>query len=114
MRRWPIATALTLLAGAALAQADAVTVIGDRSFLTECSHLGEVRGSSLVGILIENQGWENTVEEMKEKALALGGTHLLLHGVERGVLGSRGNGDVYNCPLQPEAPAPAQRRRRRG
>jgi hypothetical protein len=95
-----------------LARADTVQVIGDRSFLAGCARVGEVEGSSLMGIIIENEGWANAVEEMKEKALALGATHLLLHRVERGFTGSRGSGDAYNCPLQPEEPGGKPRRRR--
>lgn len=110
-----VATALVfaLVPAGASAQAELVQVVGERSALAGCALLGEVRGSSLVGILIENQGWERAVDEMRETALALGATHLLLHGVERTATGSQGRGDAYGCPLGPvERPAPRGRRGR--
>jgi hypothetical protein len=108
-----ISTAVLIAAaGTAVAEIDAVRVIGERSFLTECVRLGDVQGSSLMGLIVETEGWRNAVEEMKEKALALGATHLLLQRVEGGITGSRGYGEAYGCPAESEAPAQRSRRRR--
>lgn len=101
--------AIIASATGAVAQPEALHVVGERSFLTGCISLGEVSGSSFLGILIENQGWENAVEEMKEQALALGATHLLVLNVTRTMTGSQGRGEAYRCPLKPEAPRQRER-----
>ena len=103
---------LVAAAGMALADIDSVRVIGERSFLTECVKLGDVQGSSLMGLIVENEGWRNAVEEMKEKALALGATHVLLQKVEGGITGSRGYGEAYGCPAESDVPPHRGRRRR--
>ena len=112
LRRLMFVAAVVGLPPCALAQSDAVQVVGERSALAGCANLGEVRGLSVMGIIIENYGFENAVDEMKEKSLALGATHLLLHGVERTMTGSRGRGDAYGCPLRSEIPAERPQRRR--
>lgn len=106
------AAPLVAAAPAALAEPAAVQVTGERSFLNGCTRLGDVEGSSLMGIIIENEGWQNAVDEMKERALALGATHLLLVRVDRGITGSRGFGEAYACPPQPDAPPHRGGRRR--
>lgn len=98
---------------AAAATAAEVKVVGERAGVEGCDALGEVRGSSLMGMILDTAGWEAAVDEMKERALALGATHLLLQEVRNGFLGSNGRGEAFACPPDPiPAPAPRTRRRR--
>ena len=108
-----LALVATVGATVALAQTGAVQVVGERSAIAGCEALGEVRGSSLMGMILENAGWQASVDEMKERALELGATHLLLREVKNGLTGSNGWGEAYGCKLPPTPPAPARSRRGR-
>lgn len=106
MVRWMVAALACCAASAAQAQ---VRLVRDSGAVAGCARLTEVTGSSLIGGALGQVGYENMLSEMREKAAAAGGNHLLLIDTQTGMMGARGIGEAYRC--DPEAPA-AQRRKR--
>lgn len=94
---WAAAAMVGVSVAEVTAQADTVQVVSLQVAVAGCDPLGVVRGSSLMGILLENAGYENTLEEMKTRTLELGGTHLLVREIKNGVIGSNGWGEAFIC-----------------
>lgn len=107
MLRWVVASAVCLASSGAMAQ---VRLVRDSGAVAGCANLGEVNGSSLIGGALGQVGYDNAMNEMREKASRAGGTHLLLIDMQSGMMGARGVGEAYRC--EPGAAQPARGVRR--
>ena len=107
MLRWILAGAACLMATGASAQ---VRLVRDSGAVAGCAHLGEINGSSLVGGMLGQVGYDSALNEMREKARNAGGTHLLLIDMQSGMMGARGVGEAYRCdPPPPQGPRSGRR-----
>lgn len=98
----------------AAAQSETVQIVKDRAALAGCDALGEVKGSSFLGRLLSDPASGMVMDEMKEKALAIGATHILLGEVQSGWIGTNAWGQAFACPLEPRTAPPQPQRPRRG
>ena len=110
MRSVIAAVSLSVVATSAQAQ---VRLVRDSGAVAGCASLGEVNGSSLVGGALGQVGYDNAMNEMREKASAVGGTHLLLIDMQSGMMGARGIGEAFRCDPAETRPAKPSRGERR-
>ncbi len=92
-----IAAVLLASADAAIADTGEVVLVGDASEVRGCQRLGEVAASSLLGGVLASQGRKHTITTLKERAKALGATHIQLLSSNTGYAGSNMLGVAYRC-----------------
>lgn len=88
------------MAGAATAKTE-VVVVRDYAAVANCQALGEVSASSSLGGVFQDASYKKVLRQIKERAAALGGTHLQLVDSASGFTGSRMLGTAYKCPTAP-------------
>lgn len=93
MRRWIFAAALGLI-GAAPTD---VIVVRDHAAVASCRPLGEVRGSSKLGGLWADTAYNRSIDQLKSRTQALGGTHVQIIDSASGYAGSRMIGTAFQC-----------------
>lgn len=74
-----------------------IRMVRERGAVTGCARLGEAHGSSLWGGLMADHAYRTTLEELRTKARAAGGTHVLILDTSSGMSGSRAFGEIYRC-----------------
>ncbi len=94
-----------VMAGTAAAKSD-VVVVRDYAAVANCKALGEVRGSSMMGGVLANAAYEKSLRLLKERAAALGGTHVQILDSASGFSGSRMIGTAFRCDAGPSAQLP--------
>ena len=92
-----ITASLTLLA-ATPAFASEVVIVGSPSEVSGCEKVGDVRSSSMLGGLFTGAGYGRALAQLKNRAAALGGTHLQILSSSTGMAGSNLLGLAYRCP----------------
>ena len=90
------------VAGSAAADAN-VIIVRDYGPVANCQALGEVRASSLWGGAVAQVGYDRAIRQLKERAAALGGTHVQIVDSASGQTGSRMLGTAYKCQPQTSA-----------
>jgi len=101
-----------LLGGCAVAPSQAAAQVkeADASMVAGCELIGTVVGSSMIGGIVTT-GATNAMVEVREKAAALGATHIVFVSVDSGSTYSTGRAvaRAYKCPAskvtQRESPA---------
>lgn len=83
-----------------------VLLVGEATEVQGCQRLGEVASSSLLGGLMASQGRTRAIASLKEKAKALGGTHIHLLSSNSGYAGSNMLGVAYRCDARTAAAPP--------
>jgi hypothetical protein len=99
-------TAAAVAATPALAADPEVALVNEASQVTGCERLAEVRGRSNWGGVFASKSYDWALGQMKERAVALGATHVLLLNATNGYTGSNMLGVAYRCA--PAAPASAE------
>lgn len=102
------ATAASVMLSGLQAQAAEpdVLLVGEATEVQGCQRLGEVASTSLLGGLMASQGRTRAIASLKDKAKALGGTHIHLLSSNSGYAGSNMLGVAYRCPTSvPAVPA---------
>lgn len=92
--------AALLLAGCATsptAVATNVTLVKDVNLIVRCQNLGQIHTSSLMGGILQSQGYDNALTDLKNQAASRGATHILLMNISSGYAGSNMLGDAYRC-----------------
>lgn len=93
---------LILAAATVAAPADQVVLVGDASEIQGCERLGEVQASSLLTGMLANQGRKRTLSQIKERAAALGATHVQVLSSNFGYASNNMLGVAYRCtPAKP-------------
>lgn len=97
------------LAVAGSAKSDAkIIIVRDYGPVANCQALGEVKASSLWGGAVAQMGYDRAIRQLKERAAALGGTHVQIVDSSSGQTGSRMLGTAYKCQaLSAPAEAPS-------
>lgn len=99
-------TAAAAAAAPALAASTDVALVNDASQVAGCERLAEVRGRSNWGGVFASKSYDWALGQLKERAVALGATHVLLLNATNGYTGSNMLGVAYRCA--PAAPASAE------
>lgn len=86
----------------AAAAAPDIALVNEASSLTGCERLSEIKGSSSWGGVFAAKSYDWALSKLKERAAALGGTHVLLLNATSGYTGSNMLGVAYRCPVGPE------------
>ena len=93
------------MAGNAAADAN-VIIVRDYGPVANCQALGEVKASSMWGGAVAQLGYDRAIRQLKERAAALGGTHVQIVDSASGQTGSRMIGTAFKCQA-PSAAAEA-------
>lgn len=75
-----------------------IVVVRDSAAVVGCRALGEVQGSSMLGGMMAQAAYNRALKQIKERAAALGATHLQLIDSASGFAGARMLGSAYACP----------------
>lgn len=90
--------ACTISASQALAEDVNISLVNEASQVAGCERLAEVRGRSNWGGVFASKSYDWALGQMKERAVALGATHVLLLNATNGYTGSNMLGVAYRCP----------------
>lgn len=102
MKTTAVLIAAVALAGCATARpgAERIVISGNAEMVKGCAHLQQIRGGSIVFTgagLTADAGMEDAYNDLRNKALDLGGTNVVTLAVNPGSGGLGIVGDVYRC-----------------
>lgn len=92
------AVATVALAQQAASPANEVQLVRDASQVAGCRRLGEVAAKSSWGGIFQQATYNRMLKQFKDKAQAIGGTHILVVDMASGYTGTRLLGNAYHCP----------------
>lgn len=93
-------TMALLLAGCAAQQShQAITVVltKDPNAVARCQSIGQIHSNSILTGVLQSQGYENMLTDLKNRAAARGATHVLLIDVSSSTASIDALGDAYRC-----------------
>lgn len=85
--------------GAAHPQPNSSRVQLDRepSAVRGCDNLGSIRANSMLTGVLSSQGYDSLIADLKNKAAAKGGNHVLVFDFTSNYGSNNASGDVYRC-----------------
>lgn len=70
----------------------------DASLIRGCERLGPIRSNSVLTGVLSSQGYDSLISDLKSKAAAMGGNHVLIFDFTSNYGSNNASGDVYRCP----------------
>lgn len=99
MKKIAMTMALLLAGCAAQPSHQAITVVltKDPNAVARCQSIGQIHSNSILTGVLQSQGYENMLTDLKNRAAARGATHVLLMDVSSGYASNNALGDAYRC-----------------
>lgn len=95
-----LAAGMAVLAGGA--DTASVVVVRDFQAVAQCQAVGEVRANSMMGGVLAAYSYDRALNQLKDKTIKAGGTHVQIVDSASGHTGTRMIGTAFKCPLPTE------------